>query len=181
MAFLTREEIINTLDTIKNGRLARICYETEVPVKAEYRKAGIKVLKTVEKTVRIGIYYGSIASVKAKALEVAQEVLPSKKKENPFEWVIKNRIRKHKVNGTEYLQIARLKDGANKKEKFKVIIGADTVYVKDRETFESYNFDEYVLPSHWNYDNTKAPSEVQYISLDNIVHINHNGEDVSFE
>lgn len=179
MAFLSRESIIEALTEIKNGRLARICYETEIPVKAYYHKAGIRVFKTVEKTVRIGVFYGNIASVKARALENPHDGA-TPKKESPYEWIINNRIRKHKTNGKEYLQIAHLKDGSNKKEKFKVCFGDEIINVKDRETFELYNFDEYVYDSHWSYDATKTVPEVQYIALENVIRINDFGHRVDF-
>lgn len=178
MAFLSRHSVMEALSNIKNGRLARICYQVEIPVKAKYRDAGIKVYKTVEKTVRIGVFYGNIASVKAKTLANAFEQAPLKK-ESPFEWVVPNRIRKHKTNGKEYLQVAYLKKGQHKKENFTVYFYDQIVEVPDKQTFEEYNFHEYVLPSRWTY-NDKEPTEVQFVSLNNIIRINDVGDKVTF-
>ena len=178
MAFLSRHSVMEALSNIKNGRLARICYEVEIPLKAKYRDAGIKVYKTVEKTVRIGVFYGNIASVKAKTMVNAYDTVPLKK-ESPFEWVVPNRIRKHKTNNKEYLQVAYLKNGSHKKEKFTVYFYDQEVEVPDKQTFEEYNFHEYVLPSRWDY-NDKEPTEVQFISLNNIIRINDFGYKVKF-
>ena len=41
-------------DALGKGRICRIEYDAEVPVKAVYKKAGIKIIKHVSTTVRTG-------------------------------------------------------------------------------------------------------------------------------
>ena len=50
-------------DALGKGRICRIEYDAEVPVKAVYKKAGIKIIKHVSTTVRTGVSYSNLPKV----------------------------------------------------------------------------------------------------------------------
>ena len=91
MKTLNRDLIIEAAEKVKPGTIARICYKTELPVKAEWKKQGDKMYKIVETSARLGVNYGNIASVKAR--KELEENKPQIKRTNNYEWVIKNKVR----------------------------------------------------------------------------------------
>ena len=54
------EEVKNFVEMIPNGQMIRIMYQTELPIKAAYKKQCIKVLKVTETTVRTGVDYDNM-------------------------------------------------------------------------------------------------------------------------
>lgn len=61
---MVNEIMVNDIAKIKNGTFTRIKYVTDVPVNALAKKSGVSIKKYVESTVRIGINYTNLASVK---------------------------------------------------------------------------------------------------------------------
>ena len=67
------------MESLKPGVYANIVYNVECPVKAEFKKQGIRVKKMVSMTARFKINYNNIAKVKL-ARELKGDVVPAKKK-----------------------------------------------------------------------------------------------------
>lgn len=61
---MVNEIMINDIAKVKNGTFTRIRYVTDVPVNALAKKSGVSIKKWVESTVRIGINYANLTSVK---------------------------------------------------------------------------------------------------------------------
>lgn len=163
---MERMELINKIAEVKPGTFVRISYRTEIPVKAADKKAGIRMWKEVSTTVRTGVNYGKIASVIArKSMED-----PNKEKRaytNPYEWIVRNRIKKHIESGKEYLVVASVNGGHNTKTTYYYegpIIGKVDMGASIDE-----KLGQVVLPSYFNKKGTA--SEVRTIAFENIISI----------
>ena len=110
MKFLKQEEIMSTVKNIPGGRMVRIGYRTEIPLRAEFKKSGMIAYKLSETTVRVGVNYEHIRSVQvAKALG---ELSGGYQKTS--HWVIPNRVLVHNENNTHYLSVASIPNAATK-------------------------------------------------------------------
>jgi hypothetical protein len=110
MTFLKQEEIIKAAASVQGGRMVRIGYRTEVPLRAEFKKSGMKAYKISETTVRLGVNYEKIHSVQvAKALG---DLSGSFNKTS--HWLIPNRVLVHNENNTHYLSVATIPNAATK-------------------------------------------------------------------
>lgn len=98
-------DLMKKLDSIKNGAFTRIAYESEVPVKAEFKKQGMVIRKVTEKTCRLGIRYGNLSVVKN------AEPKPDKKpRKNNYEYVVKNKITHNSSTNKDYLDVYSCKN-----------------------------------------------------------------------
>ena len=89
------ETIVKQIQELPNGRFFRMKYLTKLPVKAEYSKQGVVILKIVETTARTGVAYNKIKSVIEKMIGKTRE-----EKENKFVESIQNEMNsiKEKLN-----------------------------------------------------------------------------------
>lgn len=174
MKTLKRDTIIKAVEKVKPGTFVRVCYKTELPVKAEWKKKGFKMIKIVETSVRFGVNYGNIASVKArKALE---EDSNKPKRTNNYEWVLKNKIRHNTNTGKDYLYVALFNKGDNTKYKYilehpflgDIDMGDEIERIYNHILIDSYFKKRFEKP------------EVKNISFENIIRINDKGDKIIF-
>lgn len=174
MKTLNRNLIIEAAEKVKPGTIARICYKTELPVKAEWKKQGYKMYKIVETSARLGVNYGNIASVKAR--KELEENKPQIKRTNNYEWIIKNKVRHNTNTDKDYLYIALFNKGDNTKTKYIVESPSMGTIDLGRELDSLYN---HILIDSYFKNKYQSP-EVKNISFDNIIRINSIGDKIKF-
>lgn len=151
------ENIVKQIEDIPRGRFFRMKYLTKLPVKAEYSKQGVVILKIVETTARTGVAYNKIKSVIEKMTGKTKE-----EKENNWEWIIHNKIKYNTNTKKSYFVIAPIKKGSN----------TDRIYIlSERNNVRVVTENEirnYVNDSYWS---EKEKPAVQNITLENVLTI----------
>ena len=151
-------------DALGKGRICRIEYDAEVPVKAVYKKAGIKIIKHVSTTVRTGVSYSNLPNVINKRGNESEET-SSKKRTNNFEWVIKNVLTHNTNTNKDYLYVAPFKKNSRTKISYTIEVEGDRA-----SSIVENMINECVLDS---YKNRKGYCpEIMTICVDNIRKIN---------
>lgn len=151
------EMISKAVKNIKPGVFTRITYKSEMPLKAEYKKLGYKIVKISSMTTRFGIHYGNIKEVK----ESKHEGKISNKVNN-FVWIIKNNIQYNKHTKSYYLCTYPTKKGRNSSVKY-------DVYLNDEKVFSNIDFIDknMIIDSYWNKNSTN----MMKININNIIAI----------
>lgn len=176
MKNLTNEQIIEAVSNVKNGCIARISYRTELPIKAAYKKQGYKIIKVVETSVRFGVDYFNIGSViERKAAEAEAGKVPVVR-ENPYEWVIDNKVKRHIAKDKYYVVAAVLNGGHNTHSKY-ILVGSPIGNI-DMGSEISPEYRNIVLDSYFNKSSNGG--EVRTIAFENIIRINDIGTKVEF-
>lgn len=147
------------LDNIKPGVFTRLTYVSELPLKAEFKKQGYRVVKTNSITTRFGIHYGNIKEVKERDSESSNA--PSEKVSN-FSWVIKDNLQYNSKTEKYYLCTYPTKRGRNSSAKYSVYLPDGTHY----DELSDFNHD-WVINSYWG----KGITNMMKINIDNIVKI----------
>ena len=163
MTILSREQIIKVAGEVKGGRIMRVTYKTELPLKAEFKKQGYVLIKIIETSVRFGVDYHNIAAVierKANA-EPKEPVVRS----NNYEWVIENRVKYNKNTEKEYLVVANLPGHSNSRVKY--ILEGTMVGTIDMGSEIDPHYRHMVRDSYFNPSATGG--EVKTISFCNII------------
>lgn len=174
MRTLNREQIYDATNNVKNGTIARVTYKTEVPLKAEYKKQGYKMIKITETSARFGVNYGHIASVmNRKANENEKETT---QRANNYEWVIKNKIKHNSKTNKEYLVVANFNKGHHTKSKY-ILYGTSVGTLDMGDVIDSH-YSHLIIDSY--YKNHSSASEIKTISFENILRINNVGQKVTF-
>lgn len=165
---LSTDDIINAVSSIGNGRMARICYKSELPVKAEYTKKGIKIVKVTEATVRFGVDYEHISTVIEK--KKSDDYTIPAPRENNYRWTVENKVCHNDKTGKDYIRFASVNQGANRKVLYIVIDS-----MSETTTVESLDdgTKNMIQNSYWNKGNVP---EVQNISIENVLRINKIGK-----
>lgn len=171
MKNLTREEILETTKAIKGGRIVRVTYKTELPIKAEFKKQGYKIIKVVETSVRFGVNYHNIANVIKRKMEKET----TRKVTNNYEWIIKDRIKHNTNTDKDYLVFATLPKGSNTKVKY--ILYGSIMGTLDLGDEIPSNYKCIVLDSYFNRSNER---DIQTVSFENVIRINNVGTKVIF-
>ena len=150
------ETIKNTLNNIKPGVFTRLTYQTELPLKKEYKNQGYKIVKIHSITTRFGIHYGNIKEVKEKEISEAFE------RTNNFHWIMKNNIQYNSNTDKYYLCTYPTKKGRNGSWRY-------VVYLPDGVTFDGLTDinRDWVQNSYWN----KKSTNMMKINIDNIIRI----------
>lgn len=164
---LTYQELTTELDKISNGRIARIGYRTFLPLKAEFKKDGMEIIKFTDTSVRIGVSYDSIESVKERKL--LNEGTPSRKTVNSYIWLIKNRIRYNKNTEKAYLYVATLNKGHNTNSRYIVNYPKKGIFTT-LDSLEGSEFKDCIINSY--FSKKSNPREVYNIAIENIYKIN---------
>lgn len=156
---MKRDFIIDSIKAIKPGCLFRITYKSEIPVKAEFKNNGIRLIKITETTVRTGVAYRNLKSVMA-----TEATSSTEHKKSNFEWVVTNRVSYNSNTDKMYARIATIKNGNNAHHKY--IVECNGIC----EEVDSLNEAQrnFVVNSYWNKHETPS---VQNVSLDNILSI----------
>ena len=88
------EDIYDAITSLPSGRFFKICYRTEMPLKAKYKNQGYKVYKYTYRVTRTGVSYNSLKEVKEYSKEFSRA--------NNAKWLIKNKV---KTNITTFVDI----------------------------------------------------------------------------
>lgn len=174
MEILSREEIIGAVNSIKGGQIARVTYRKELPLKAEFKKQGYKLIKITEISVRFGVNYHNIARVIERKAQVDNKEYVQRA--NNYEWVIKDRIKYNKNTEKEYLVVANLNN--NNSTKVKYILEGTSVGTIDMGSEIDEHYKHIVRNSYFTPSATGG--EVKTISLGNIITINNVGTKINF-
>lgn len=158
MNTMTKDEILYNIQHCVNGRMIRICYRTEVPVKAEFRKMGVLICKEVEETVRLGVEYSHISSVIEKR---AEQIQKSHDRQSNAMWVMKNKLLYNANTEKNYLRVTPMAKGGNREVAYRIIANGmeqwyDEIPAEYREAVQESYFKEHT-------------SVVKNVCLDNIV------------
>ena len=174
MKILNREQIIEATNSVKNGTIARVTYKTEVPLKAEFKKQGYRLIKITETTARFGVNYGHIASVIVRNTERSPE--ETTQRTNNYEWVIHNKVQYNTKTNKEYLVLASFNKGHNTKSKY--ILEGTFVGTIDMGDSIDGHYAHLVIDSY--FKSNKPASEIKKIGFDNLIRINQVGQKISF-
>lgn len=161
---LSSDEIIKSVSVVKNGQMCRIKYKSEMPVKAEFKKQGIKIVKVTEATIRFGVDYEHISTVIERKSN--EDYTPAVRANN-YEWVIENKICHNSKTGKDCVRFATLNGGAHKKVVYIVVDSLNETYDIESLTEEQK---KYIQDSYWN----RTTPEVQNILFENIIAIGSN-------
>lgn len=153
---MTIEMIKDLLNNVKPGVFTRLTYQTELPLKAEYKKQGYRIVKVNSITTRFGIHYGNIKEVKER------EGSDSSEKVNNFKWVMKNNLQYNSNTDKYYLCTYPTKRGRNGSWRY-------VVYLPDGVTFDGLSDinRDWVQDSYWN----KKSTNMMKINIDNVLKI----------
>lgn len=172
---LTREQIIETLNTVKNGQIVRVTYQSEVPLTARFKSMGYEVIKFTETSVRTGVNYWNIEAVIKRKLEKAAE--PVRKVTNNYKWLINNKVKYHEKTGKEYLVVAPLKKGDHTKTFYSICYDGSAVLMSEEEFKKAY--EEMVIKSYWTP--SKTGEDIKTISFENVISLANTGSRLNFD
>lgn len=159
---MAQHEIIKALESIPAGRFFRMSYTSELPVKAEHKKLGIKVHKITEATVRTGVAYNNIGAVQEyKATHEPKLTTP---RENNYEWVVENRIKYNTKTGKTYAVVATIPNGSNRKSKY-LISSPEGTRVVEVEELDKH----LIIDSYWKKPD--SPDVIRTISVEHILSV----------
>ena len=147
-------ELKKVLENIHPGSFFRIKYSVEVPLKAEYKNMGYKIIKTVYTTSRTGVRYMKINGV-----------TPSEKKSDKpsnWSWEKKNYISYNSNTGSYYLNLYPMGMNTYTRVEYKV-------YLNDKE-ISKYNFKDMIIPSYFKKDGGFS-TKILKIKIDNIIEL----------
>jgi hypothetical protein len=138
MKFLTYNQIMAEAANCGNGRIIRVGYSKEMSLIKAWAEKGIRVYKLTETSVRLGVNYGNIATVKAR--KAAEGDKPKVERANNFSWVIPNKVKYNSNTGKTYLQVATLNGGHNTRNQFLIYDPATGWFVLEREEWETSEY-----------------------------------------
>ena len=149
-------EVIKRMSEIKGGTMVRVVYRTEMPVKAKM-KPEVKIIKTTEVTMRIGVDYDNISSV----IERRSNSESTRKCENNYTWIVENRVCVNSKTGCTYARFTTVPNHGNPHITYTI--------EKVTETYETEELTDeeksWVRDSYW----TGKESEVRNVKIENIV------------
>ena len=152
------EDIYDAIASLPNGRFFKICYRTEMPLKAEYKNQGYKVYKYTYRVTRTGVRYNNLKEVKDYHKEFSRA--------NNTKWLIKNKVKTNITTGKDYIVIATMIKNEHKEYSYVIV---DDTGMEKRCSMAPKDM---VIPSYFE----KKNGAVRNINLDNIVCISYKGE-----
>lgn len=166
---LNEDLIINTVKKIGNGKIFNIGYRSEVPIKYEYKKQGLRITKFTEKCVRSGVNYSKIKEV---ILKLSNKEYPKYKSElNNYTWIVKNKVKYNSNTNKKYLYFATLNKGSNTHTRYIIDWPSKGIFVTATDIKDS-PYRNCILNSYINKKDITIPV-VQNISFENIYKINN--------
>ena len=169
---MAQESILAAVKAVRNGTVARIGYRTQLPVKAAHKKEGISVYRFVESSLRLGVGYNNMASVKAR--RASSDYTPTTNRTNNYEWVIANKVSYNRNTDKEYIFAATFNQAKQNKVFYVVYMNSCPV-VLTSEGFMGSEYSNFVIDSYWK---SSGSSDVLTISFDNIFKVNRYGESI---
>ena len=152
------EDIYDAITSIPNGRFFRICYRTEMPLKAEYKNSGYTVYKYTTRVTRTGVSYNNLKSVKANNKQFS--------KATNTKWLINKKVKTNITSGKDYIVIAPMSNNEYKEHSYIIVDGSGK---KERR---SSTPEKMIRSSYFN----KKNGAIRNINLDNIVFIKYKDE-----
>lgn len=158
--------LFEVMASIKPGTMARISYKTDLPLKAEFRRQGYRLVKITETTARFGVKYSNIKSVIAR--RSSPDYTPVTRENNTL-WLLENKISQNVKTGRIHVRFAPMANGANKK---KLYIFVDTIgNMFELGSDMSDSFKAMVQDSYWK---SKHMPDVQTICVEDVLYIRQN-------
>lgn len=152
-------KLTEVLKAIKNGVFTRIAYTTDLPVKSLYKKAGIRVVKETEATVRLGVKYKNIKSVK----ERLEEKSDNRSRKNNYKTILPNKLVYNTNTEKYYVCAFPTKKGTHTKQIYKVILDDLVIISSEDRNLISH----LVIDSYWK----KNFRETFRVNAENILRI----------
>lgn len=150
------------METVKPGVFTRISYDTELPMKAEYRKAGYRIIKHTSTTTRFKLNYTKLASY-----------TPSNsQKKSSYITLVPNLFYECSKNGNRYISMFPCKKGRNTKVSYTCIFPDGAMIDYDGDSFTDADRD-LIIDSYWKKSAAES-TNYKRINIDNIVSIGSN-------
>lgn len=146
-------KIVDKIKSIPNGQFFRIRYISKCKMNAENSNKGYTLFKIVDTTTRTGCKYDSVKG-DSRGYEGTDL------KTSPYEWVVKNKIKRHKETGKEYVVLCPVKKAAHSRVSYILTTPEGITNTVDELTARLYT-----VESYWRTDYSKY---IQ-VSLDNIL------------
>lgn len=167
MKYLNYNDIIREAIACPNGRFIRVGYSKELKMNKDWEALGYRAYKFTETTVRLGVNYGNIATVKARKEAEAEAGVVKKPRANNYTWVVPHKVKYNSKTGKTYLQVASCNGGHNTKNKFLVYDGYNhTWHTFDKTEWELSEF--YMMVDAKSREKSSNKPEVFTITFDNI-------------
>lgn len=163
MKYLSYNEIIREASACGNGRFIRVGYSKELKMLKEWAEKGIRVYKLTETSVRLGVAYANISSVKAR--KEAEGDKPKVQRANNWSWVIENKVKFNSNTGKTYLQVATVNGGHNTRNQFLIYDPHIGWFVLEKEEWLT---SEYYMMTDLKSRQSSAHPEIYTITFDNI-------------
>lgn len=154
---MTFETLKTIISNIKAGTFFRVKYETELPVKAEFKNAGVVITKETVTTSRTGVSYDAVRKV---FTEDVADANPTPRVNN-WSWVLPNRIKYNSNTDKNYLVLAPIND-----------MPTETRYFKNGKEVSKDSIVDLVRGSYWTSHSTDEVPVIITVNADNVVGIN---------
>lgn len=163
---MMNESVLNDISKVKNGTFTRLCYVTDVPVNALAKKCGVRIKKYVESTVRLGINYGHLASVKNRP-HVESD---SKPRTNNFVPYLGNKI-SYNTNTDDYYLNVFTTPNSNSKVKYVQYMSVDGEDISDTTWYGENKelLSPWVTPSYLKKHDT--PIDMYRVKMSNVMRV----------
>lgn len=164
MKYLTHDQIMEAAQNVVNGRIVRIGYTSELPVKKDWAQKGYRIYKVTETSVRLGVKYDNIAEVMQKRATAGASGRPART--NNYTWVIPNKVQFNSNTNRTYLRCTTMKQGNNSRTKFLVYNPHDGWHLLTREQLMSNTYSDMVKESY--FDKTREVPVVFTVPFEHI-------------
>lgn len=162
---MVNEIMVNDIAKVKNGTFTRISYVTDVPVNALAKKNGVSIKKCVESTVRIGINYANLASVRNRSKTDNDN---TKIRVNNFVPYLGNKI-SYNTNTNDYYLNVFTTPNANTKVTYIETYVVDGKMVKTTLPGNKELLNPWVTPSYLK--KSDSPIDMYRIRLSNLIKV----------
>ena len=148
MKYLTHDQIMEAAQNVINGRIVRIGYTSELPLKKDWVEKGYRIYKVTETSVRLGVKYDNITEVMQKRSQMPAG--ETRQRTNNYTWVIPNKVQFNSNTNRTYLRCTTMKQGNNSRTKFLVHNPHDGWHLLTREQLMSNTYSDMVKESYFN-------------------------------
>ena len=157
-------KLYDIVSKIPSGRLFRLTYITELPIKSELKNKGCLIEKVNRITVRTGINYNNIQEVKN--LRAMGELSYDTNYHTTKMWKVSKRIFFNPNTNKEYLAVSPIRKGSNSDCYYQVTFPEGHMAL----CLNLGGFEEWVIPSYFR--NSPTGGNILHINTDNIISIN---------
>ena len=147
MKYLTSEQIMEAAQNVVNGRIVRIGYTSELPLKKDWQDKGYRIYKLTETSVRLGVKYDNITEVIEK--RAAAGAYGRSARANNYTWIIPNKVQFNSNTNRTYLRCTTLKQGSNSRTKFLVHNPHDGWHLMTREELMKNTYSDMVKENYF--------------------------------